>query len=477
MKEQAEQQDQPLSRFLQDNILTMALFSEGACKLVRNTVAPTLFTSKVYRTILHAAYNYIDRFNAPPRDHIVDELEELLEQGGDEGEMLSEVLASAKALSETINEEYVLSQISKFVRQQSLKVGIVDAHQKVMQGDLDGAEVALQKAIKNRESVFDPGVKLSDVAKRLMMGEDFREPIATGIEIFDKLGLGPARKELHLFIGPPKRGKSWWLIHITKRALLQRWRGVYVTLELADRYVGRRQLQSLFALTSRDGVDEKFTRFVLSEDGKQLEDLKVKKLKRPSLQNEKILKGLLGKIEDLHIDERLRIKEFPTGSLTVKALEAYLDNLEQTENFTPDFLVLDYADLMQVDVKQYRQALGTVYKELRGIAVERNLALITASQSNREGASSALISDTHVAEDFSKIATADCVITYNQTTLERQRRLARLYVASGRVEVDRFAVLVSQSYASGQFVLDSLPMKEEYWSFMKEDDSEQEKED
>lgn len=462
-----------LTKSLQDNILTLACFSDKSAALIRNTVAVTLFTSKPYRTILTAAYNYIDRFHTPPKDHIVDELEALLEKEDDEAEILNNILTAAKELSADINEEYVLGQLSKFIRQQTMKTGIVKAHELVLQGDLDGAEVAMAQAAKNRQEVFDPGVTLLEVAQKMIAGEDLREPLATGIEIFDRLGLGPARKELHLFIGPPKRGKSFWLIHMAKRALLQRWKGVYVTLELADRFVGKRELQSLFALTSRENVDETYTKFVISDEGR-LEDFEIKKLKRPSITDQNVLRDIPARLDDLRVNSRLIIKEFPTGTLTPKGLEAYLDNLERTKGFIPDFVILDYADLMKVDAANYRQALGVVYKDLRGIAVDRNLALITASQSNREGADSRIVTDTHVAEDYSKIATADCVITYNQTPLERMRRLARLYVASGRVEADRFAVLVSQSYASGQFVLDALPMREEYWTFMRPEEVDEE---
>lgn len=456
-----------LPRSLQDNILTLACFSDSACKLVRHAVDPNLFTSSIYRIIITQAYAYIDLYGEAPKDHIIDELEGPLAQENDQAGMLQDVLTAARELSEKINETYVLGQLERFIRGQSLKVGITRAHELVQKGDLDEAEVELARAIKARATVFDPGLTLSQVITTLRSGEDFRDSLATGIKPFDTLGLGPARKELHLFIGPPKRGKSWWLTHITKRALLQRWRGVYVTLELADKFVGKRELQSLFALTSRPGVEDTYTKLVRNDDG-ALEDIETKKLDRPSVADLDILAGLQKQVDALRFDQDLRIKEFATGSLTVKGLEAYLDNLDRGFNFQPDFVVLDYADLMKLDTKNYRHDLGALYKDLRGLAVDRNLSLITASQSNRSGAGARLMDDTHVAEDYSKIATADCVITYNQTPLERQRRLARLYVASGRVEADRFSVLIAQSYASGQFVLDSQYMREEYWSFLRD---------
>lgn len=464
-----------LAHSLQDNILTLALYSDTAHSMIRNTVDVKLFTSRAYRIIIEHAYSYIDQYGKPPKDHIADELEAILndDKNADEAEVVGEVLLAARELSKEVNEKYVLSQLAKFVRLQAMKVGIVRAHEALQNGDLDTAEVAMAKALKDRQEVFEPGLKLTDVVTQLNSGEDLREPIHTGIEIFDALGLGPARGELHLFIGPPKRGKSWWLTHITKRALMQRWKGVYITLELADKFVGKRQLQAQFALTSREGVDATYTKFIRGEDG-ALEDLDARRLKRPSISTIETLSTLKKRIEALRINERLFIKQFPTGGLTVKGLEAYLDGLERMHGFHPDFVVLDYADLMQVNVDNLRASLGDLYKNLRGVAVDRNLSLVTASQSNRSGAGARLISDQHVAEDFSKIATADCVITYNQTAMERARNLARLYVANGRVEVDRFAVLIAQSYASGQFLLDSTVMRDAYWSFMQGEESDTE---
>lgn len=460
-----------MTRSLQDNILTLACFSDTACKLVRSTVDLNLFTSSAYRIIIGQAYAYIDTYGEAPKDHIADELEGVLSQENEQAGMVADVLSAARELSKEINEGYVIGQLERFVRQQSLKVGIVRAHELIQDGKLDEAEVELGKAIKARAAVFDPGLLLSDVVKKLKSGEELREAIHLGIPALDRLGLGPARQELHLFVGAPKRGKSWWLAHIAKRALLQRWRGVIVTLELADKFYGKRELQSIFALTSRPDVDETYTKFVRDGEG-MLEDLESKKLKQASITDDTVLGGMQDKLDALRFDQRLRIKQFPTGSLTVKGLEAYLDNLDRAFSFHPDFVVLDYADLMKVDTKNYRQDLGALYKDLRGLAVERNLALVTASQSNREGAGARVMNDTHIAEDFSKIATADCVITYNQTALERARHLARLYVANGRVEADRFAVLVAQSYASGQFALDSQLMREEYWTFLRDEEEE-----
>lgn len=74
-----------------------------------------------------------------------------------------------------------------------------------------------------------------------------------------------------------------------------------------------------------------------------------------------------------------------------------------------------------------------------------------------------MVLDTHAAEDFSKIGTADCAITYSQTAAERQLGLARLFVSNARTDEDKFTILIAQAYATGQFCLDSLRMMDSYW--------------
>ena len=81
------------------------------------------------------------------------------------------------------------------------------------------------------------------------------------------------------------------------------------------------------------------------------------------------------------------------------------------------------------------------------------------SQLHREAAGRRIATGANIAEDLSKSACSDVVITYNQTDAEKQLGLARLYVAKARMEEDRFIILVSQNYALGQFCLGSTRMR------------------
>lgn len=408
-----------LSGSLQDNVAVLAVFSDTGAPVVRASVNVALFTSRVYRDIISRAYAFLDAHKVPPKEHIYDELEDLVQKGDEHGELLGGVLKELHSLwtdkSRGFREDYVRGALEHFVRQQSLKVGIVQAHAAILTGDLEGAEAELTKAMRARTASFTPGITLLDTVKLLSSPDAFRDTLSLGIGALDSRHLGPAKQELHLFIAPPKAGKSWWLTHCTKRAIqVQKWRGVYITLELSERLVGRRELQALFHLKTRTNKVVVRPKFVFDDETSKLISIDMTEAPHiASIESYKDVGKYAKEIDKLRLDSRLLIKGFPTGSLTVPGIEAYLNLLDSVHKFVPDFVCLDYADLMKLDANNYRHSLGELYKDLRGLAVARNFALITASQSNRSGANARLVRATDVAEDFSKIGTADCVITYS----------------------------------------------------------------
>ncbi len=452
-----------LSGSLQENLLTLLAFREGACSLVRNSVEVRLFTSDVYRDIVGRVYAYIDQFGTPPKEHLPDLFDDVLQnKEHKQYDLYASILQSAYELSAGINEQYVITQLEKFVRQQELKLGVVKASEAIQADDLDLAEVELEKALKTRLSLFDKGLTLETGLRQLSLKDELGDTVLLGIPELDKRKLGPTRRELWLFIAPPKRGKSWALARVAKQAMLQRWKVLVVTLEMSDELWCMRMFQTLFAVGKRK-AEYVFTKFERDQLGRLIDLHREEKVPKHAFDNDKTFAVLKERLSSLHTRNNLIIKRFPTRGLTLNGLKAYLDALEQTENFIPDLLVLDYADLMRVDTRDLRVSLGTLFQDLRGMAVEHNFALATATQSNRAGASAKLLTDVHASEDFSKIATSDCVLTYNQTAAERSIGLARLFVANGRTDEDKFMILMAQAYATGQFCLDSIRMSDSYW--------------
>jgi len=121
---------------------------------------------------------------------------------------------------------------------------------------------------------------------------------------------------------------------------------------------------------------------------------------------------------------------------------------------------------MSLDSSNLRLELDQLFKELRGIAVKRNIAVAVVSQSHRSAEKIKQVGAGNVAESYSKNFHADCIITYSQTDEELKMGLARLFVAGGRNDEDKFTIVISQNYAMGQFAIDSNLQIGNYWDLV-----------
>jgi hypothetical protein len=357
----------------------------------------------------------------------------------------------------------VVGQLQSFVHQQTLKVGILNAVDAIEAGDISKAENVLEKALNSQLVSFDVGTSFMDTGKSLSFFDKVDDGFPVGIEALDKAGIHIARGTQFTFIAPAKKGKSWFLVHVGKNALLQRLKVLVVTLEMSEPEYSKRFVQSFFSMTKRE-AKVLIPSFKRNEQG-MFVGMDQKEVERPSLASSGA-RALVEKRIKQQFKNRLPliIKNFPTGTLTIAQYEAYLDQLERLHKFVPDVVLFDYPDLMEVDTGNQRLDVGDKFRRLRGIAVKRNHALVTPTQGNRQSAESRTTLDTHVAEDYSKIATADVVATYSQTPEEKRLGLARIYVSNARTEEDKFTALITQNYAIGQFALDSMRMGGDYWS-------------
>lgn len=459
---------------LQENLLTLLSTDKERAPIIRGVVDLSLFGGP-YRTIAARIYQHLDSFKMPPGDHLPDILSDKLDAAsGREVTLYSDIIESIYHAQKGINAVYVMSQLELFVKRQSLRTIAIDltkALQRDTEESLEEAEKLMASAKQSSLSVFDPGTRLSDKKRTLQFLDIGTSALPTGIPELDKRNLGPTRKELWLLIANAKAGKSWALGQLAKMALSHRLKVAHITLEMSEARAAQRYFQALFAIAKRKDpyTVTKFKRDTLGRIT-GFDDL----TRTPglSLDDPNIRKKLERRIDrfSLRLLDNIYIKEFPTGQLTLGQLTAYLDNLEISEKFIPDLLIVDYPDLMKLDKDNFRLSLDETLKGLRGIAVSRNIALAAVSQGNRAGAKAKQVGVENVAESWAKIAHSDVVVTYTQTSQEHKLGLARLYVAAGRNDEDKFSVVISQSYNTGQFVVDSNLMKGTYWQHLPAED-------
>jgi len=455
--------DERLAGPLQESVLTLLCFDDQEGRIAAGLVTPDLF-EETYKDVATSILAYHQQFHkAPGKSHIDDILGHVL---GDPQhkryEMYRRIVAGLFDLAEGLNAPFVLSKVNEFIRQQNLKKTVLAAAEMLQSGDASADEIdkVLYDGVKFHADTQDSGVFLGDKVRGMRFLEHSSDEMTykVGIPQLDRRGIGPAAGEMLLFVAPRKRGKSWWMIHCGVQTLLQKARIVHITLEMSEQRVVQRYYQNIFAIAKRA---DKYDQTVLELDGTKMIGLK-REVREPILALSD--KGLADKLSQ-RIDEwgtrlnRLVVKQFPTGALTLGQLDSYLDGLALSHKFIPTVIIIDYPDLMKLDSKEYRLSLGRLYERLRGVGVERNAAMVVASQSSAD--------DSRVAEDISKIATADNVIHYKQTNDERVLGLARLLVSHARNDEDRFSILISQDYRSGQFVKQSALMDSSYFDMVK----------
>jgi hypothetical protein len=416
----------------------------------------TDFSTQTYRTIAAAALDFLERHNRPARAHIGDILEDEIRRGP-EGRFMTEILREMERLGPELQEAYVLGELDRFLATQRLINTVNRASDLLHAGSLEEARETL--ATPDVVTLDKPGVFLRDTERWLAFLRDDEEDhdrFACGIDTLDERGVRPARGEFFALLGCSGTGKSWFLINAGKHNAIDEHKNVlHITLENSLDVTLGRYTQCLLSLT-RDQTKTVEVRLFDRGDGGSEARLR----RRPDNPTAESL-GSLGYHELAHrlapFQRRgqLLVKHFPTGTLSLGMLVAYLDSLDKLHEFKPDIVLLDYLALMNIDTRDLRVAMGKLARDLRGLAEIRRFAFMTVVQAHRRALTAGLVTAGAVAEDWSIVHTADTFLTYSQTPHEHKQGIARILVDKARNAQDKWIAFITQSYDRGQFHLDS----------------------
>jgi hypothetical protein len=461
--------EQQLSESMSQNVLVLLCFSEKNGALASMLVKAEDFVEP-YNEIAARAIAYRESYReAPGKEHTADLFDDKLrDPKSDQGQIYQRILEQLYRHADDLNEQFVVDRLGEWVKIQNYKRALVDSLERIKQGGDNTAndvEQIFTSAISFQAEDADTGIIMSNPAQALsFLNQEESEQIKLGIDVFDRMGIVPTRKELYGFLGRRKAGKSMFCLHVTRQAMLQRWRTLYVSLELSEEAIAKRLFQNLFAIAKRREPYEEAV-LTLGEAGDLLGFDTRKVTPSLSINDANITEFLGTKIDQWGTDlEYVRIKRFPTGRLTIGQLESFLDVLDRVHGFIPSCLIVDYPGIAKLNPDNYRLDLGKFIVDLRGIGVSRNMAVVAPHQSTRAGEDAKLLTSKHAAEDISLFATADNVITYNATPMERKRGLARLHAAAVRNDVSDISVVIAQAYALSQFVVGSAMENDNYWN-------------
>lgn len=207
--------------------------------------------------------------------------------------------------------------------------------------------------------------------------------------------------KLGMIIGGTGGGKSWLLCDIGEYAVEQGYNVNHYTLELDSNDVARR-----------------YDTFLTNQsDDENLKDV--------------------GKLKDAmsSIKGNLSIKFYPASTASIFAIRSHIEKCILI-NKKPDLCIIDYPELIKMDsTRENRQNIDDVYKEIRSMASEYDMAIWVVSQSNREGYKSNIIKGEHIAEHFGKISHCDLVLSWSRPD---DSSSAYLHYIKSRLGPDKF---------------------------------------
>lgn len=455
---------------LQESLLALIATNSQEGKIAAGLLSPESFDS-AYSDFAARLIAYHAKYGkAPGQAHLDDLVDDILgnekhKQHQQTLRTIDGILASAPSL----NPAYLLSKLSEFTEAQRLKGAIIAASERYQNADenrLSDVRTILQNSLKPQALATGHGVFLNEVGKGLSFLDKQGVAYLTGIPEFDRNHFGPRPGRIWLFIAPKGAGKSWFCVDIGKRCMMQHAKVLHITLENSWEETLGRYYQSLFAISQKD-ERVTTTRMELDALGRIVRSEPESYMPSLTLSDATIKHALRKKIRQ-HDDRfgNLLVQEFPAGTLTVEQIEAHLDWLELVHNFIPHVLILDYPDLMYLKGEDKRLALGSTFVGLRGLLQRRKLCGIFPTQGNRQSLAAKTVRTDMVSEDVSKIFTSDMVMLMSQTPAEKELGWARLTVANNRGGRDKFTVVISQSYATGQFVIQSARLGTNYFDIV-----------
>lgn len=294
--------------------------------------------------------------------------------------------------------KYAEDQLEAFCKEKAIEHAILSSPALLADGKYGEIEKMIRDAITvglQRNIGVD---YFQDPEARLKLMSLNNKPIPTGfIELDEYLGGGINRKEMIIFAAPPGVGKSLTMANVGKNLMKQGFNVVYITLELSEAVTAKR-FDSMFSGISQMDLLKNITKTSI-EIKKQSEN-----------------------------HGNLTIKRMPESSTHANHIRAYLKEFEITKGYIPDAIIVDYMDLMcstqQISAENQFARDKYISEELRSIANEYNLMMITASQLGRGAqtlGSPDELSQAHIAGGISKVNTTDVLVAIMQDSAMKAR--------------------------------------------------------
>jgi len=490
-----------LETTIENQIVTAVIVSTAFISKIEPVINLDFFINPYAKTICKWCLQYFEKYGKAPgmsikpifdvEKHNLDKAEaEII------GTLLSK-LSEDYVEGQGVNEEYIYDNALKLFEERDLTLRLEQATRLKDVGKINEAKDLMiqpskvELAVTNWFQLSDPEVMRSvfDMEKRELISF----PGILGKAI------GPLEREwLVGLLGNFKRGKSVYMMEFVMRALLKHLKAAVISLEMSkvstsERYYKRvsglgdedaylypvfdcqkNQLGSCErprenSVRIRNNKRDKISRDIFVSNyipctlcrGKNTDyepEVWYERLEVPKFTLKEVKKKWRG--FEMMYGDNLQIKCYPRFSASVDDIRRDLDFLERSQDFIPDLIIVDYADILKPDKgtrKEDHKAIDSIWKSLAGLVAERRCLGVTGSQGNRPSLKKEQHEEEDLAEWIGKLGHVDVFLALNQTPDEKRKGVIRFNMLAHRHKkfVSDEDVIVLQHLDTMQMILDS----------------------
>jgi len=289
----------------------------------------------------------------------------------------------------TDNNDWLYKHTEKFCKDRAVYNAIISSIEIIDGKDKNRTQDAIPSLLSDALAVsFDNAIGhdyLEDFAERYDFYHRQEEKLEFDLDLLNKITKGGlSRKTLNVILAGTGVGKSLFMCHYAASSLMQGKNVLYITLEMAEERIAER-------------IDANLLNMTMDELGKVDKDAYESRVS-------KLIKKTAGK---------LIVKEYPTASAHAGHFKALLEELKMKRNFKPDLIVIDYLNICASSRIKHGSGVNSytyvksIAEELRGLGVEYNVPVLSATQTTRGGYDNTDVDLTDTSESFGLPATVD----------------------------------------------------------------------
>jgi len=381
---------------LETTVLRNLIFNEDYSRKVIPFIEPDYFEQRSEKVIFEEITSFIVKYGSAITVEALNiEVENRTDLTEDEVKGIREINSSLN--DSPVDQQWLLDCTEKWCRDRAIYLALMESIHIADGNDDKKNRDAIPTILSDALSVsFDNNIGhdyLQDYEDRYESYHRKEDKIPFDLEYFDKITKGGLpNKTLNIALAGTGVGKSLFMCHVASSVLLQGKNVLYITLEMAEEKIAERIDANLLNVNIQDITD----------------------LPRPMFENK--VTSLSKKTQGTLI-----IKEYPTASAHSGHFKTLLNELALKKSFKPDIIFIDYLNICASS--RYRANSGVnsysyikaIAEELRGLAVETNLPIVSATQTTRSGFGSSDVDLTDTSESFGLPATADLMFALIST--------------------------------------------------------------